>query len=384
VLRSWSINGRFLTQQITGVQRYAYEVLWALDRHLASANPLARGLDLELLMPVGSAAPLGLQAIRTRTLASSLTGHAWEQLALPGQVRNGLLSLCNTGPLLVGKQILCIHDVNTRSCPGSYTLPFRTLYRALLPALGRTSTSIVTVSNHSALQLRRFGIAAQKRITVAGNGHEHALRWQPRHSTATAASAGPGTIVVLGSPAPHKNLGLLVSLAPELAAAGLGLAVVGSAERAVFRGHAANPTPGNIAWLGRLSDAQLAALLQDCLCLAFPSFSEGFGLPVLEAMALGCPVVASDQASLPEICGNAALLTSAHDPRAWLACFLRLREDRQLRQGLVRRGRRRAAGYRWSDTAQRYLEEMFCIDGLGRQMAPACAHAGHVSPARPG
>jgi len=364
VLRSWCINGRFLTQQITGVQRYAYEVLWALDRHLASGNPLTHGLELELLLPAGSTVPLGLQAIRARMFPSSLTGHAWEQFALPRQARHGLLSLCNTGPLLARKQILCIHDVNTRSCPGSYTLPFRALYRTLLPALGRTSTSIVTVSHHSAMELRRFGVAAQKHIIVAGNGHEHALRWQPRHSTATAASAGPGTIVVLGSPAPHKNVGLLVSLAPELTAAGLRLAVVGRAERTVFRGQAANPTAANIAWLGRLSDAELAALLQDCLCLAFPSLSEGFGLPVLEAMALGCPVVASKQASLPEICGDAALLASAHDPHAWLASFLRLREDHGLRQGLVRRGRRRAAAYRWSDTAQRYLEEMVSIDGF--------------------
>lgn len=369
--RSWSINGRFLTQSITGVQRYAYEVLLALDRHLARSNPLTRGLELEVLVPAGCTAPLGLKAIRTRAPASTLTGHAWEQFTLPGQVKDGVLSLCNTGPLWVGKQILCIHDINTRTCPDSYTLPFRALYRALLPRLGRTSTSIATVSRYSAQQLHRFGIASQKSIIVAGNGHEHALTWQPRHSPATAACAGPGTIVMLGSPAPHKNIGLLVSLAPELSAAGLRLAVVGSVDDAVFRSQLGKPAAQNIAWLGRVSDAELAALLRDCLCLAFPSLSEGFGLPVLEAMALGCPVVAAEQASLPEICGDAALLASASDPHAWLACILRLRDDRALRHCLVKRGRQRATAYSWTDTAQRYLEEMWRIDGLGPQMPTA-------------
>jgi len=97
-------------------------------------------------------------------------------------------------------------------------------------------------------------------------------------------------------------------------------------------------------------------------------------------MALGCPVVASDQASLPEICGDAALLASAHDPHAWLASFLRLRQDGALRQGLVQRGRRRAAAYRWSDAALRYLEEMFRIDAVGARMPRACAQAGRVLP----
>ena len=92
--RSWAINGRFLTQSVTGVQRYAREILSALDGHLAAGHPLARDLDVELVMPPGSKAPQ-LQAIKARVAGSS-TGHAWEQAVLPRYVRGGLISLCNT------------------------------------------------------------------------------------------------------------------------------------------------------------------------------------------------------------------------------------------------------------------------------------------------
>ncbi|TJW23124.1 MAG: glycosyltransferase family 4 protein, partial [Mesorhizobium sp.] len=80
-----------------------------------------------------------------------------EQAVLPAYLRGGLLSLCNTGPLTVRRQVLCIHDVNTRACPQSYSLPFRLLYRTLVPALGRTALKIATVSQYSAGELTRYG-----------------------------------------------------------------------------------------------------------------------------------------------------------------------------------------------------------------------------------
>jgi glycosyltransferase involved in cell wall biosynthesis len=379
MVRSWSINGRFLSQNTTGVQRYAHEVLRALDQHLAEGHPLTLGLDLELLVPERGPGPPPLQAIRIRIVDGALSGHAWEQIVLPAQARHGLLSLCNTGPVLARKHIVCIHDVNTRVCPSSYTLPFRALYRGMLPVLGQGAAAVATVSRYSADQLVRFGIAKGTKIFVAPNGHEHVLRWEPRHSPTTREYAGRDTVLVLGSPARHKNVGLVFGLASELAAAGLRIAVVGSRDGFVFSTNQVGPAD-NVNWLGRLSDAQLAALLQDCLCLAFPSLSEGFGLPVLEAMALGCPVVASDQTSLPEVCGDAALLASAHDRLAWLASLLRLQHDQGLRQDLVRRGRLRAAAYSWSDTAQLYLQQMYKIDGLGRQIPTTHTRAADASP----
>lgn len=359
--REWSINGRFLVQPRTGVQRYAVEVLRALDEQVAAGAPLAADLSLELVVPAGVAPPPFLRAIPTRAVAGG-GGHGWEQ-RLPRRVAGGLVSLCNVGPLAQRRHVVCIHDVNTRLVPDGYPRRFRWLYRVLQPALARSAAAVVTVSRFSAGQLARFGIAAPARVTVIPNGHEHVLRVMPRHTPATAAAAGPRTIVILGGLVPHKNAGAIVALADELAAMGMAVAVAGDADARLF-GRAARPAAARrVAWLGRIDDQALAALLRDSLCLAVPSLSEGFGLPALEAMALGCPVVASDAGALPEVCGDAALFAAPTAPAAWLTHFDRLAADAALRAALIARGRRRAARFRWSDAARAYLDLMARVDG---------------------
>jgi glycosyltransferase involved in cell wall biosynthesis len=361
--RTWYINGRFLTQPVTGVQRYGLEVVRALDACLAEGHPLSRDLEVVLVAPEGAAPPPYLRQIHFRA-AGRPRGHVWEQAVLPRLARGGLLSLCNTGPLSLRKHIVCIHDATTRTCPQSYSRAFRTLYRVLSPALGRSAARIATVSNYSAGELARHRICPREKIVVASNGHEHALRWIGSHSRATRGIAGPNTVVIVGSPAPHKNIGLILDQADTLQAAGLRVAVTGIHDRRVLAGQRPEQAAGCISWLGRLSDGELAALLRDSLCLAFPSLEEGFGLPVLEAMATRCPVVASDRASLPEVCGNAALYASPFDGTEWLDAFVRLRNDTQLREALIARGQQQARRYSWQRTAEVYLKEIARLDGL--------------------
>jgi glycosyltransferase involved in cell wall biosynthesis len=363
--RHWSINGRFLTQPFSGVQRYAFEILRELDHLVSEGQGLARDVALELLVPRNVENPPQLRSIPIRAVGPA-SGHVWEQAILPGAVRGGLLSLCNTGPIALTKQIVCLHDVNTRIIPESYSRPFRALYRVLHPALGRRAAQVTTVSHYSARQLIHYGIAAETKLRVIPNGHEHALRWQPRHSARTRAAAGRETIFVLGSPAPHKNIGLLLGLAGDFAEAGLRLAIAGMSDSRVFKAAPEGGEAGNVIWLGRVSDDEIAALLGDCLCLAFPSFVEGFGLPAVEAMAWSCPVVASDKASLPEVCGEAALYASPDEPAAWRDQIIRLSRDGTLRDGLVEKGRARMQKFNWRRSAEQYLQAMADADGCSR------------------
>ncbi|MDX7950247.1 glycosyltransferase family 1 protein [Lichenihabitans sp. Uapishka_5] len=369
--RHWSINGRFLTQPATGVQRYAAEIVRALDALLAQGHPLATDLSIDLVTPPGCRRRLPLMAIRT-VACGTVGGHLWEQAVLPTQVSGGLLSLGNSGPLSVRRQIVCIHDVNTRAFPQSYSLAFRALQRVMLPLLGQTAAQVTSVSQHSAAEIARHGICAAAQIAVMPNGHDHVAQWTPRHSETTRRVAGPDTIVMVGTPAPHKNMDLILGLAERLAVLGLQVAVVGMAEARLYQAGRSGTGRDHVTWLGKISDAELAALLRSSLCLAFPSFVEGFGLPPLEAMALGCPVVSSDRASMPEICGDAALYASPTDPEAWLNCFARLRHDEDLRRLMIARGRAQAMRFSWGASAERYLEAMSTIDALGvtRSSAP--------------
>src|SRR5690606_28194938 len=172
----------------------------------------------------------------------------------------------------------------------------------------------------------------------------------------------------------HKNIRLILDLADRLRRYGFRIALAGSCDPKVFASQNEETLAPNVTMLGRVSDEALAALLQDSLCLAFPSFTEGFGLPPLEAMSVGCPVVSSDRASLPEVCGNAALYASPYDPDAWVNAFLRLRDEIGLRERMVEAGKVQARNFSWRASATLYLERMAAIDAVSAT-APETAPA---------
>ncbi|HEX5497671.1 MAG TPA: glycosyltransferase, partial [Thermomicrobiales bacterium] len=129
----------------------------------------------------------------------------------------------------------------------------------------------------------------------------------------------------------------------------------------LFPGEAGKPE--NVRLIGRVGDDDLKAVLANALCFLFPSRIEGFGLPAIEAMAAGCPVVASASPCLPEICGNAALYADPDDAGAWIGQVKRLQRDAAFRGSLIAVGRARASAYSWRRVAETYLRLMASIDG---------------------
>ena len=358
----WSVNGRFLTRNATGVDRYAQEILRAMDALICEGHPLAAGLKLEILCPAGAVAASPFVSIQIRMLPSA-PGHFWEQFILPGYVRGGLLSLCNTGPLALKRQILCIHDVNTRLTPESYGVMFRAAYRLLLPALGHHAARIVTVSRFSQKTLAQFGIAASDEIDVIYDGYEHVLEWNVDCSSLNGADLPHPFVLMVGSKAQHKNVAIIYSIAEDLAGRGIHIMVIGGEETRVYaRERSGVLLPTNVRHLGRVNDNDLAFLYRRALCLVFPSRTEGFGLPVLEAMALGCPVVSSDAASLPEVCGDAVLYASPDDASSWYAAIWRIADEPMLRERLAVAGPRRSKVFSWREGAKKYLRLMFGVD----------------------
>lgn len=346
---SFVVNGRFLTQSISGVQRYARNIVNALDQIEAT-----RGASL--LLPRGGRHPAyeRLDSVELGVLG----GYGWEQVELPIAARGQrLLNLCNMAPVIKSEQIVCIHDTNVLSSPDSYTRGFRAAYRSLQPLFAQRAVSIATVSHASARQIARYLSISLSQIMVLPNGHEHALLWNSDRATLPAelpVHAGDRPFVLaIGSGARHKNMSLLLEIAPTLEASGINIVIAGgndNSERSEAH------LPANVHICGRVSDDDLAYLLDHALCLAFPSLTEGFGLPIVEAMARGCPVVSSNCASMPEVCGKAALMASPLDPAEWIEHIDTLSKSPQLQADLAGRGREQCKRFSWHDSAEGYLE----------------------------
>ena len=359
--RQWSVNGRFLSRDPTGVDRYAFEILKAMDSLITEGHPLARGLQIELLCPAGGVNSSPFQTIPLRLLPKA-PGHVWEQCILPMYVRGGLVSLCNTGPLAIERQIVCIHDVNTRLAPASYSAAFRTIYRILEPALGRRAQQITTVSRFSKDMLKQFGVVSGRKITVIYDGHEHVFRWDASKSAMRDLDLRRPYVLAVGSKALHKNLEIVYSAAIDLAAKDIQVFMTGGHNFDVFARGLEFVVPPNVRHLGRVNDDDLAFLYGHALCLVFPSKTEGFGLPAAEAMALGCPVISSDAASLPEVCGSAAIYAKPDAPESWVDGICKLANSASLRKQLIGAGRERVKMFSWRAGAAKYLELMYAID----------------------
>ncbi|WJR81422.1 glycosyltransferase family 1 protein [Bradyrhizobium sp. NP1] len=353
--QSWAINGRFLTQRMTGVQRYAYEIVSALDVILTQAGGDAPAM--RLVVPPGVEATPALCSIGLcRTGMGS--GHAWDQFVLPFHAGAGVLSLGNFGPLLARRHIVCIHDANTFILPESYSRAFGLAYRMLLPLVGGRASRVATVSRFSADMLVKYGICTEDKIFIAPNGHEHVLRWDAsRAQVPVLARLQRPYILLLGSVAKHKNIDLILAQAEALDAAGIEIVVAGGSS-SIFANGEPTVQRSNVHHVGFVGDDDLAALYGRALCLVFPSTTEGFGIPPLEAMALGCPVISSSAPSLVELGGDVFLYVDPSDGDRWREAIIALSRNADHRAELSAKGRQRAGLFSWKRSAEIYLGEI--------------------------
>lgn len=347
------INGRFLTQRITGIQRYARETLLALDSILAAQGDRRRWI---LLVPPGTEAP-PLTHIAFRCVGR-FGGHLWEQVDLPWHARDGyLLSFATTGPLLKKAQTVTVHDASVYQVPDAFSWQFRTWYRLVVRFIGTRSRLTLAVSQFAASEVARFFGVRPDRIRVTSEGWEHLLSVQPDASILDRHGLAPGSYALaVSSPTPNKNFAAVLEASRLLGDLNMKFVIAGAADSRVFA--AAEVAGAGLLRVGYVSDAQLRALYENAMCFVFPSRYEGFGIPPLEAMGLGCPVVASAIPSVQEVCGDAAVYFDPSRPDE-LARNLRVLHGDVARLSEMRqRGRARAARYSWREAAQRNLDAL--------------------------
>lgn len=347
------INGRFLTQATTGVQRYARECLRALDK-LVSHHVLDQW-HVEVLAPPSGVMQLALSSIAVRKVGI-LSGNLWEQIQLPFHARGGvLLSLGNAAPMVLRSQCVTIHDAAPFSVGDAYSYSFRTWYRILLPTLGRRAERIVTDSEFSRQELaRRAGIPVRKiRVVPLGVDHMFGLRSDDTILARYQLAERPFLLSV-SSQSRHKNLGTLAQAMNQIGSRDWDLVIVG--------GHSPNFSavltewPERVKYVGYVSDSELCALYKRATCFVFPSLYEGFGLPPLEAMACGCPVIVSRAGALPEVCGDVAMYCDPLDPADLARCINTVMKDPSAQRHLRDRGVERAHGFTWERTAKGLIE----------------------------
>jgi glycosyltransferase involved in cell wall biosynthesis len=250
-----------------------------------------------------------------------------------------------------GRLVATLHDATHLALPQEQTPLQLAYYRTVVGPRAKRAAALLTVSEFSRREIARHLGLSEYKLQVIPNGVDALFR------ASTAAELDdfrrrrglPARyFAAIGNVKPFKNLQLLRPLAEKLPAP-LALLAGRGAKRALRM-------PEVVIELSPLSDADLSLFYGGAVAVMVPSRYEGFGLPALEAMACGAPVIAADAGAHPEVVGQAALLVSPDEPDAWLEAAQRLFREEALRGELGGAGKERAARYSWDDCARRTLE----------------------------
>ncbi|MFY0651224.1 MAG: glycosyltransferase family 4 protein [Cyclobacteriaceae bacterium] len=344
------INGRFLTQKVTGVQRFCIEVVTRLIRVIPNTVILSpRHIDNKELAKRVNARVIG-----------KYSGYLWEQVELPIYLKKLgsplLLNLANTGPLLYNNQVTTIHDLAFKRHPEWFSKKVAITYNFLIPKLAQKSRHIFTVSEFSKQEINELLEINHNKITVVANAvpilvskyhddiHSSDLLFEERNY-----------VLAVGSLDPRKNMIILIKAFDRIREKhGSELILIGS-ESKIFRSSKElrkllNKT--GVSFTGYLSDERLRAAYKNARAFIYPSLYEGFGIPPLEAMTFGCPTCVSDIEVLRETCGDASLYFDPKNVESITSALDKILGDKELSSTLKTKGQYQVEKYDWDNSAK--------------------------------
>lgn len=259
-----------------------------------------------------------------------------------------------------GALVATIHDANHLALPESESAARTAYYRIVVGPRAKRAKALITVSEFSRAQIAQHLGLPPERLQVIANGVDVIFRQVPAAELdefRTRRGLPPRYFAAIGSTKAHKNLKVLQPIATALPAPLVLLAGRG-ARRALGFDEA-------VQELSPLPDDDLVRFYAGAIAVLVPSRYEGFGLPALEAMACGAPVIASTAGAHPEVLGSAALLVNPNDGKAWQEAAERVFNDEALRARLSKAGPERAALYSWDDCAKQTLQVYRRALGMG-------------------
>ena len=351
-MKKIAINARFLLQPVTGVQRYALELIKAMIEHPKNIY------DFVFILPEASDKNYlkGVKLVCDKTLIKS--GAIWQQIKLPILAKavkaDFLWSPCNVGPVFPGMpHVINIFDGAVYKNESWYEWKFKVYYRNIFKILGRKSLAVFTCSEFSKAELIKYGIADSNKI--------HTVHGAISSNFKSVKAKSPFNfkyVLSLGSRDPRKNISSLVKawgLLPENIKAGRKLVLVGGESQAFLKEDFDVISP-DIHLAGYVKDEALPSLYSNADCFVYPSFYEGFGFPPLEAMACGCPVITSKVSSLPEACGDAAYYVNPYSVNDIAKGISEVLTNEKLRKKMIVDGFLNTHKFSWEKSAGKMLE----------------------------
>ena len=353
------VDYRPALRQRSGVGEYIHQLIGAL-----AAGPGRRDeivlFSSSLRHQVNEAVIAGLE-VANRRVPVRLLNRLWHRLGWPpvewltGRSYDVVHS---PAPVLLPSNgaagLITIHDLDFLAHPERTRAEMRYAYPALVARHAAAADGIIAVSEHVAEKASRLLRIDPERISVCPHG---VPRWAPAPRTEPGNPTG-GYVLFLGTLEPRKNVeGLLAAYrdliarrpdTPPLTLAGAAVADATAWREAIAR----PPLFGRVNYHGYVRDVDRQAVYAGARLLVLPSFDEGFGMPVVEAMSLGIPVVASTRGALPEVSGGAALLVDPEDVAGLAQAMERVLFDAGLARRMGEDGLRRAQGYSWARTAE--------------------------------
>ena len=325
-------NSKYLSQKLTGVQRVAIE----LEKRLSISLEVK-----ELINPY-----------------NGLLGHFYEQFILPFKITNKdiLISPINLGPIFVKNHIVIIHDTATFDNPKWFSKGFVLFYKLIMPLVIKKASVIVTVSNYSRSRIVELFNVEPEKVVVIPNGVDPIFfkgQIAQKHILSDFQLVEKQYVLSVCSIEPRKNIPRLIEawMKSNLADAGYKLAIVGGAGKNFSKVDAY--THESIKWLGYVNDADLPIIYQNAKGFAYVSLYEGFGLPPLEAMAAGIPVLCSNVTSLPEVVGDTGIMVN---PESEEDIALGLKNLINADQIKIDRARLRAKTFTWDNFTEKFIE----------------------------
>jgi glycosyltransferase involved in cell wall biosynthesis len=361
-MRTYAIDAHALvTRNPTGIHRYVRHLLSAM-----SAEPLHAAERAVLYASVARPAELALpKGWSWQTLAVPWL-ERWPRLQLGWEWRRHPPSVCfvPSDPVPRGisartSVVTTIHDLGFRRAREAYRASARRRQHAAVAHAVRRADRLIAVSRATAHDLAELYRVGPERVAVTPLAPSLPACVADAAAIASFGLQPQGYFLFIGRREQKKNVALLVEAFGRMRRAQAGsawqLVLVGGrgfGAREIDRSVAACGVAQDVLAFDYLPDDTVSALLAHALALVLPSCAEGFGIPVLEAMAAGVPAIISDTPALRETAGEAALVTVLNDSEALAAALQRIAASAELRASLAAAGREHVAGYSWTATAR--------------------------------